>query len=234
MNIQPKIIVMQVALFALVQFAFAQTQKTATLSDRSKVQYTVDPSEKLNGSYTVTQDSNKVYLRGAYKDGQRVGNWYAFNNDTKVFLRYNYDLKKLVSLDTTSVGRIEIDIKADDANVKQKAAIAFPIASIDQYISLLAAETKKRILSENKKAYGILTVDLITAIDADGKPTYSVKYNADGVDITKRINISNKAFDLEWIPATYEGKTYPAVFTVKAQIDLNASASGPQRFIWVY
>ena len=234
MNTKSKLILSFFLLVTSFQIASAQEQKVAMLSDRTKVQYTINPAQKLDGSYSVTQDSNKVYLRGAYKDGQRVGNWYAFNNDTKVFLRYNYDLKKLVSLDTTSIGRLEVEVKTDDPNVKQKASIAFPIASIDQYISLLGAETKKKILLENKKAYGNLIVDLITNIDAQGKATYTAKYTADGMDLTKRINISNKTFNLEWIPANYEGKTYPSVFSVKAKIDFDSNASGPQRFVWVY
>jgi len=214
--------------------AQAQEQKTIPLSDQTKVVYAINDSKKLDGPYSIVKDEDKVFLRGLYKNNERSGNWYAFNDNGKVFLRYNYDLKKLVFLDTLSINRLTVDVKTTDPKIKENASIPIPIASVDQYISLLGTELKRLILKDNKSADGTLDVDLITRIDKSGKPTYEASYKADGLDVVKRLVISEKAFDLDWIPASYNGQNYDSVFSVKARIDFTQKVGVKQRFIWVY
>lgn len=229
-----KISLITVAILSTLQICKAQEQKTSTLSDQTKVVYAMNDSKKLNGAYAVVKNDDEIFLRGVYKDNTRSGNWYAFNNDGKVFLRYNYDLKKLVFLDTTSISRLKVEVIAADPVIKEKASIPVPIASIDQYISLLGTELKRVILKENKSADGTLDADLITNIDKDGKATYEAKYTADGIPVTKRLIISEKAFDIDWIPSSYNGINYASVFSVKARIDFAQKPGIKQRFIWVY
>ena len=234
MNIYKNIYFSAWALFATVQVSNAQEQKTSILSDQTKVVYAMNDSKKFEGTYSVLKDEDKVFLRGVYKDNSRSGNWYAFNNNGNVFLRYNYDLKKLLFLDTISINRIKVDIATNDPLVKEKASIPVPIASIDQYISLLGTELRRVVLKENKSADGTLDADLVTNIDQNGKATYEAHYVADGIPVTKRLIIADKAFDIDWIPSSYNGKNYASVFSVKARIDFAQKPGIKQRFIWVY
>lgn len=221
--------------YLVTSLGLAKAQKTAKLADQTKVSYELNDSKKLNGPYTITKGGeDKIYLRGSYKDGERIGNWYAFNDDGNVFLRYNYDQKKLVYLDTMSINRLRVEVLTKDETTKDKATIPVPIASIDEYVSLLGTEVKRQLLADNKNAQGILDVDLITRIDTKGKPSYEAMYMAQGIPVTKRLVISEKNFALDWIPASYNGKEYPSVFTVKARIDFNEKTPEKQRFTWTY
>lgn len=234
MKINSKIYLSVLAIFAVSQFCQAQDQKTATLSDQTKVVYAMNDSKKLNGVYSVVKDDDKVFLRGVYKDNIRTGNWYAFNNNGNVFLRYNYDLKKLLFLDTTSINRLKIEIEAKDPEAKEKASIPVPISSIDQYISLLGTELRRMVLKENKNAEGTLDADLTTKIDKNGNANYEASYIVDGIPVTKRLIIAEKGFNIDWIPSSYKGVNYASVFSVKARIDFADKPGIKQRFIWVY
>lgn len=223
-----------VACCAISNYVQAQEQKMLFLSDETKVVYALNDSKKLNGAYSVMKDADKVFLRGLYKDNARVGNWYAFNENGNVFLRYNYDLKKLVYLDTTSINRLKVEIDAASPEVKKEASIPVPIASIDQYISLLGSELRRMILRENKNADGSLDADLITNIDKNGKPSYSATYLVDGILVTKRLVIAEKNFNIDWIPASFNGTQYSSSFAVKTRIEFSEKPGIKQRFIWVY
>lgn len=209
-------------------------QNTAMLSDQSKVTYTLNDSKKFEGVYSIEKGEGKVSLRGVYKNNVRSGNWYAFNENGNVFLRYNYDLKKLLFLDTVSTNRLQVNIKTNNPEVKEKATIPIPICSIDQYISILGTELRRVVLKDNKNAEGTLEADLITNIDKNGKATYEASYLADGILVTKRLIIAEKGFDIDWIPSSYNGQTYDSTFSVRAKIEFSQKSGISQRFIWVY
>ena len=215
-----------------VNLAIAQEAKIAVLSDRSKVNYTLNESKHINGSFTVVNAEDKLFLRGAYKDNKRIGNWYAFNTNGNVFLRYNYDSNKLLFLDTVSMSRIKVEIKSKDNAVTEGASIPFPILSVDQYVSLLGTEFKRVILRENKNASGTIDVDFIANIDEKGRSYYEAVYNADNIPTTKKLIISEKPFDLQWIPASYKGDNYASVFSVKVRVNLSDRGVNLQRFNW--
>jgi hypothetical protein len=233
MNLTKKSFLCSFWLLCLGSSSFAQQQKSVILSDQSKLVFNSPDSKRLDGPYIVSSN-DKVFLRGVYKNDMRTGNWYAFNENEKLFMRYNYDLKKILFVDTTSIGRLNINIASSDPVVKEKASIPVPISSIDQYVSLLGAELKRIILKENKNAQGALTADLITNIDKNGRPTYYATYPANGVLAKTRLFVAEKNFNLEWIPASYNGETYASSFSVKAKIDFGQEIPGRQRFQWVY
>jgi hypothetical protein len=203
---------------------------SATLSDNSKVIYNMSEDKKLNGPFAITRE-DKVLLRGSYKDDRRSGNWYCFNPDGSVYMRYNYDQKRLVVLDTARVARAIVEfpgIKEESAN----GSIPVPVCSIDQYVSLLGSEFRRLILAENKNAEGVVPVELIANIDKNGKATYTGNYDAEGVTMTKRLKPVVKLFNIEWLPATMSGKPVEAVFKVNMSVDLSSNDVGRQRFRW--
>lgn len=214
--------------------AFTSVEKTVELSDRSKLVYNVSDDKKLNGAFIISSADNKLLLRGSYKDDKRSGNWYCFNPDGSVFLRYNYDLKKLVSLDTAAVKRVDVVLKTDDKDVKTNAMIPVPICSIEQYVALLGSEFERKILAENKGADGNISADLIASVDENGKATYSAVYMVGGAKAVKKLIVNEKVFDIEWIPASYQGKNIASTFTVNIMANLSTDPTKRQRFMWNY
>ncbi|MBE9586487.1 hypothetical protein IM792_18710 [Mucilaginibacter sp. JRF] len=214
--------------------ALNNVEKTVELSDKSKLVYNVGEDKKLNGAFTISSVENKLLLRGSYKEDQRSGNWYCFNPDGSVFLRYNYDLKKLVSLDTAAIKKVDVVLKTDDKDVKKNAMIPVPICSIEQYVALLGSEFERKIMAENKSAEGTVSADLIASVDENGKATYSAVYMAGGAKAAKKLIINEKVFDIEWIPASYQGKNIASTFTVNMMADFSSDPTKRQRFMWNY
>jgi hypothetical protein len=203
---------------------------SATLPDGSQVVYNISENNKINGAFSILKD-DKLVLRGSYKDNKRFGNWYCFNPDGTVYMRYNYDQKKLVALDTARIARAIVEIpEAKEAGAE--ASIPVPVCSIDQYVSLLGAEFRKIILAENKNAEGVIPVELVASIDKNGKAIYSGTYNAEGVSMTKRLKPDAKLFNIEWLPASCAGEKVAAIFKVNMTVDLSSNDIGRQRFRW--
>ncbi|RYY06451.1 MAG: hypothetical protein EOP43_06310 [Sphingobacteriaceae bacterium] len=215
-------------------FSAVAGPKTIILSDQSKLTYNISDDKKLNGAYILTTPDDKVSLKGAYKDDQRVGNWYTFNPDGTIFLRYNYDLKKLISIDTVAITRVKYEINTTDDEVKKGSNIPVPICSIEQYISLLGSEFKRKILKEDKTASGMLNVNLIANVDANGSARYSANYTIGGVKFNTKLIISEKMFDIEWLPASYKGQKIAGTFIISTQADFSTDPPKRQRFIWNY
>jgi hypothetical protein len=219
---------------ALSFLVVTNEEKAATLSDKSKIVYHVTDDQKMDGAYTITDTENKLLLRGVYKDNQRSGNWFCFNPDGTVFMRYNYDLKKVVALDSKAISRAKIDIDSKDKTIQTDASVPVPVCSVQQYISLVGVEFERQIMQENKSAEGLLEADLIASIDKDGKATYSANYDANGITMKKKIRLNDKLFNIEWIPASYKGEKLASTFAVKIAAQLGSDPRKRQRFTWAY
>ncbi|RYE13448.1 MAG: hypothetical protein EOP45_21165 [Sphingobacteriaceae bacterium] len=163
-----------------------------------------------------------------------MGNWYAFNADGTPFLRYNYDLKKLISIDTVAISRAKFDINTTNTEAKKGSNIPVPICSIEQYISLLGSEFKRKIMKEDKTASGILNVDLIANVDANGSARYSALYTIGGIKFNTKLSIGEKMFDIDWLPASYKSEKFAGTFIVSTQADFSTDPTKRQRFIWNY
>jgi hypothetical protein len=219
---------------AIGLLAMSATEKSGLLSDKSKVLYNINEKKQFEGPFTIMTNDNKTLLRGTYKDNERSGNWFCFNPDGSVFLRYNYDSKKLVSVDTKAISRAKFDIQGASEDVKNGASIPVPICSVEQYISLVGVEFERQILAENKLAQGVLEADLVAKVDANGKATYSAVYQANNIEIIKKIKVNEKLFNIEWIPSSYNGEKLASTFTVKMEVKLGGDPFQRQRFIWAY
>jgi hypothetical protein len=208
------------------------TEKKATLGDFSTLTYNVNDDKKLEGAYTVESMDKKVWLRGSYKSDARSGNWYAFNSDGKVFLRYNYDVKKLLMIDSASLSKFDVEILDKNADAVSKASIPFPICSIDQYLSLFNSQVSAIIGKEVNMGEPQVPIEIAATINSKGRVDYMLTYTVGKMNYTSSIKVLEPKFDLEWIPAMYEGKIIPSKFTVKSTFSKNAK--GAQRFTWNY
>lgn len=208
------------------------TQKTKILADDSRVTYNVNEKNKLEGAYFIENTSRNVWIRGSYKENQRVGNWYAFNNDKTVFLRYNYDLKKILFIDTVALKRAEITII--DKNADGNESIVLPICSIDQYISIIKEAAKASFPKEQIIYNKVLPIEIIATVKSSKEVTYTISYKINGNNYAYDINNKNIDFDIDWIPASHNGKNLEAEFTIQSTLLFSSEKSEKQRFKWNY
>lgn len=208
------------------------TQKTKILSDNSRVTYNVNDKNKLEGPFFIENTSRNIWIRGSYKDNKRVGNWYAFNNDKTVFLRYNYDLKKIVFLDTAALKNAEITIT--DKNANGNGTVALPICSIDQYLSILNEAAKASFPKEQIIYNKVLPIEIIATVKSNEDINYTISYKINGNLYAYDINNKNIDFDIDWIPSSHNGKNLEAEFTVKSSLLFSSESSEKQRFKWNY
>lgn len=206
--------------------------KKIVLSDGSKVDYNIDEKNMLNGAYSISNTDNKLWLRGSYKENQRVGNWYCFNSDGALMLRYNYDLKKIISIDDKFLSKIKFVLDSQNPSVLEKATVPVPICSIDQYLSLFNDQIQNVIGREKKDLPKELPVDIIAKIDSKGSVSYKLAYTLSGYTYSSKLVIKEKMYDLEWAPSIFEGKIVPAEVIISSIIVSNGS--GMQRFKWNY
>lgn len=214
-----------------VTFGLLET-KQGTLSDGSKVSYILDDNKALNGAYSITSPEDKVWLRGSYKDNLRVGNWYCFNSDGSMVLRYSYDLKKVIAIDDKMLAKISFSINDKDESIKEKATVPVPICSIEQYVSLFNEQIYSIITKEQKNLPKELPVDIIASINSKGAVTYKLGYMINGLTYTSKLVVIEKMYDLQWAPAMYEGKIVPSDVVISSKLVLDGNKL--QRFIWNY
>lgn len=218
---------------ALIGTLFTEiTQKTKILSDNSRVTYNVNEKNKLEGAYFVENTNRDIWIRGAYKDNQRIGNWYTFNSDKTVALRYNYDLKKILFLDTIALKKAEITIT--DPNANGNGSVVLPICSIDQYLSVLKAAAKSIFPKEQIVYNKEIPIEIIATVKSSDDVIYTISYKIN--DKMYAFDIKNKDidFDIEWIPSSYNGKNLEAEFSVKSSLLFSDNGSDKQRFKWNY
>lgn len=218
---------------ALIGSFFTElTQKTKVLADDSRLTYNVNEKNRLEGAYFVENTNKDIWIRGAYKDNQRVGNWYAFNNDKTVALRYNYDLKKVIFLDTLALKKAEITIA--DEKAQGKGSVTLPICSIDQYLSILKEAAKSSFPKDQIIYNKEIPIEIIANVKASNDVTYTISYKINDKLYAFDINNKNIDFDIEWIPSTSNGKNIEAEFSIKSSLLFSANGSEKLRFKWNY
>ena len=219
----------------LIGFAFNSfnlTEKTGKLIDKSQVTYNITDNKVLDGVFTIADTAIVTRLRGSYAQNKRVGNWYCFNAQGKVVLRYNYDLNKLVALEKEEFNAVEIKILDKDAKVAEKASVPIPVCAIDQYKSLMIAELKDELSHNGKLSAGNVEAKITALVKADGTAIYTAQYNLAGVSYTTKIYPKDKLFTIQWLPATYEGKALKSEFTFVSSFMFKPGDH--KRFIWNY
>ncbi|MEJ5962250.1 hypothetical protein [Pedobacter immunditicola] len=220
------------SILILASGALAVLEKTGKLVDQSKVSYNINDEKLLDGVYTIADTAHVTRLRGSYAQNKRVGNWYCFNAQGKVVLRYNYDLNKLVALEKEELNAVEIKILDKNAKVAEKASVPIPVCSIDQYKSLMVAELKDELSRHDKLSAGNVDAKITALVKADGTAIYTAQYNLSGVSYTTKIYPKDKLFTIQWLPAAYEGKALKSEFTFVSSFMFKPGDH--KRFIWNY
>ncbi len=209
------------------------TEKTGKLVDGSKVTFNIDDQKSLTGAFKIEGDANMLRLRGSYVANKRSGDWYAFNSKGEMVLRYNYTADKLLSLAKDDLATLEIKVIDKNDNVATNARIPVPICSIEQYKRILTEELKDQLPGKDRADKATVTAEITAMIDNNGAAKYVALYVVNGVENKAVVYLKDKVFNLEWLPAKYEDKTYKSEvkFNTTFQVD---PADNSRRFVWNY
>lgn len=217
---------------SLVSFTLINSvQKEVKLIDESKLTYNLNEKNELHGAYSVENVKNVVTIRGNYTNNKRTGNWYCFNNDKSMFLRYNYDLKKILFIDTTAIKKAEIVVLDKNPDVVKNASISVPVCGLDQYLSLLRREISDNFPPMHMQYTAPMDLEIVAKVDANGQAKYSVNYVFDKIARSLSVYGKNKEFVIDWVPAMYNGKGVASEFKMNAQVSFS-NTDGHKRFNW--
>lgn len=226
--------VLVAAMLAACVTASAQTQeKKVAISKSAELNYTVANDGKTKeGLYAIKNPKNDgVLVRGNYKDGNRAGTWYFFNDKEQLTLRYNYDQKKVLFLDQNALSNVKVNVISDDAEVAKNASVPLPLCPVDLYVNLLGKEIAANYKDPVNNG---ATAEITAHVDEKGKAVYTIAYIT-GKDkkTTPKIIAVNPVFPVEWVPSVYHDKPVAAEFTIYAKIDQGENADENfRRFNW--
>lgn len=206
-------------------------QKEVKLIDDSKLIYHVNEKNELHGAYSVQNTKDNITIRGSYTDNKRTGNWYCFNNDKSLFLRYNYDQKKILFIDTTAIKKAEIVIIDKNPEAVKNASISVPVCPLDQYVSFLKKEISDVFPQPHMQYATPTSLEIVAKVDANGQAKYQVNYIFDKIKRSISVSGKSKAFVIDWVPAMYEGKGVASEFKVATEISFSNN-DGHRRFNW--
>lgn len=209
---------------------FDKVEKSAKLIDQSKVFYNLSEDDKLEGAYEIKDVNQLTRLRGSYIKNKRSGNWYCFDASGKMVLRYNYDLKKLVSLDEDQFAGVSVTVLDKDPDAVKNASMPVAVCSMDQMKKIVEEQLKNDIPAKMKAEGGQVTADFSIKVNPDGEAKYFAKYVFKDLSYTTMVYVKSKVFELEWLPATYNGKAYKSEVTFSSTFDL--IPGDHKRFIW--
>ncbi|RZL34815.1 MAG: hypothetical protein EOP00_30945 [Pedobacter sp.] len=222
------------ALIASIINPETSVQKTKILIDNSRLTYNINEKNKLEGAYFVENTDRNIWIRGSYKEEKRVGNWYAFNSNKTVFMRYNYDTKKILALDTIALKKAEITITDKNEEYAKNASAPLPICSIDQYTSLLVEAAKTSFPKDNIIYNKPFSITINAVVKSAKNVTYTASYAYLGRNYVFDISTKNLDFNIDWIPSSYNGKDVEAEFKVTTSTEFSTNGTGKLRFKWNY
>lgn len=208
-------------------------EKTGTLVDNSKVTYNITEDKKLDGPIQVTDNDKVVRLTGMYTANKRSGNWYCFDKNGKLALRYNYTAGKLVALEQEAFSSVDIKVMDRDPEVVKNARIPVPICDLEQYKKIMLAELEDQIPPKERAAKARVNAEITAMIDASGEAKYVALYSINNVEHKATLFLKDKVFTINWLPAELNGKTYRSELKFSGVFDIDPSNLN-KRFIWNY
>lgn len=230
MNIKSFALVLILGSFYSLGFAQKASKKNVNLPDDSKFVYSV-VDNSYSGIYEAKNKNGDVITRGKYLNDQRVGNWFFLNGDNTLYLRYDYDNKKILFVDGKSIAFATIKINTEKDEDKKLASVPLPLISIEQYASLLTTLVKDKIPSEVKKAHKALKVDIVAEIDVNGKAAYLAQYVVEDKVKTQRFDLLGQNYVIDWIPASLNNKKLSSQFSFNTEFSFPKDEVGQMKRI---
>lgn len=230
-----KSILSGLAILLAMGIANAQTPKERkkVLFEDTELIYTVTEKNEKNGPvYIKDSKKDKTYLKGLNAQDKPTGKWYFYNEDGTLESHYNFDLNKLLYIDTAYLKKIDVAILDKNPNIVQNASI--PILLYPSHLFLKQIANDVQIPEEDYMGQINLAVKLKAIIQVNGGVEYFVEYLVERKTVERKIILSNTDLKDIWIPANYNGKAIKSSFSINTSISNDESKSNHRKFNWNY
>jgi len=212
----------------------AQTskEKKKLIDESTELIYTVtDKNEKNGPVYIRDTKQNKTYLKGTNNNNQPAGKWYFYNEDGTLESHYNFDLNKLLYIDSAYLKKIEVKILDHDPEIVQNTSIPTLLYPSHLLLKLIANDVQ--IPDADFGGKNQLPIKLTVIISANGDTEYYIEYAVGNLFTKKKVVLTTKFLDNIWIPSHYKNKNIKSSFTINTSINSDYKA-GHRKFNWTY
>jgi hypothetical protein len=228
-----KSILSGIAILLTMGIASAQTPKERkkVLFEDTELTYTVTEKNEKNGPVFIKDSKKgKTYLKGLNAQDKPSGKWYFYNEDGSLESHYNFDLNKLLYIDTAYLKKIEVKIMDKNPDIVQNASI--PILLYPSHLFLKQISNDVQIPEEDYNGQSNLAVKLKAIIQVNGGVEYSVEYLVERRTVERKIILSNTDLKNIWLPATYKGNHIKSSFSINTSVSSDKTKSNHSKFYW--
>ncbi|WP_395626656.1 hypothetical protein [Daejeonella sp.] len=229
-----KSILLGIAILLTMGIASAQTPKERkkVLFEDTELTYTVTDKNEKNGPVFIKDSKkDKTYLKGLNAKDKPSGKWYFYNEDGTLESHYNFDLNKLLYIDTAYLKKIEVKILDKDPEIVQNASI--PTLLYPSHLLLKLISNDVQISDADFGGKNQLPIKLTVIISDNGDTEYYVEYAVGNLFTKKKVVLTTKFLDNIWIPSHYKNKNIKSSFTINTSINSDYKA-GHRKFNWTY
>lgn len=234
--LKPSLIVLLLGFAGTSAYAQAQElkEKKIALSDDIKITYHVNKENIKEGAFYIRQSKpEQLLVKGSYTDNKKSGNWYFYNESGKPETIYSFHQNKLAFIDSALLNKITINLPEQDKEVIENARIPVLLSPIKLLLSELSNSIS--IPGDHFLVNQPLAIQIKAAIDVNGESKYYVTYKHNGRNIEQQVKLKKSAFEIGWIPASYNAKPIKSEYIVNTAINNPAeSEDGHRRFQWNY
>jgi hypothetical protein len=229
-----KSILSGIAILLTLGLANAQTPKERkkVLFEDTELIYTVTDKNEKNGPVFIKDSKKgKTYLKGLNAQDKPSGKWYFYNEDGTLESHYNFDLKKLLYIDSAYLKKIEVAILDKDPEIVQNASIPTLLYPSHLFLKLIANDVQ--IPNADFAGKNQLPIKLTVIIQANGDTEYYIEYAVGNLFTKKKVVLTTKFLDTIWIPSHYKNINIKSSFTINTSINSDYKA-GHRKFTWTY
>ena len=229
-----KSILSGIAILLIMGIANAQTpkEKKKVLLEDTELIYTVTEKNEKNGPVFIKDSKKgKTYLKGLNAQDKPSGKWYFYNEDGTLESHYNFDLNKLLYIDTAYLKKIEVKILDKDPEIVQNASIPTLLYPSHLFMKLIVNDVQ--IPDADFAGKNQLPIKLMVIIQADGDTEYFIEYANGNLFTRKKVVFTTKFLDNIWIPSHYKNKNIKSSFAINTSINSDYKA-GHRKFNWTY
>jgi hypothetical protein len=229
-----KSILSGIAILLTLGIANGQTPKERkkVLFEDTELIYTVTEKNEKNGPVFIKDSKkDKTFLKGLNAQDKPSGKWYFYNEDGSLESHYNFDMNKLLYIDTAYLKKIDVKILDKDPEIVQNASI--PTLLYPSHLLLKLISNDVQISDADFGGKNQLPIKLTVIIQATGDTEYYVEYAVGNLFTKKKVVLTTKFLDNIWIPSHYKNKNTKSSFTINTSINSDYKA-GHRKFNWTY
>lgn len=208
----------------------AQTpkEKRKVLFENTELIYNVTEKNEKNGLVLIKNlKEDKTYLKGFNTNDKPSGKWYFYNENGTLESHYNFDLNKLLYIDSTYLKKIDVAILDKDPEIVQNASIPTLLYPSHLFLKLIANDVQ--IPEGAFEGRNQIPIKLTVIIETDGESEYFIEYAQGNLYTKRKIVITTKFLDNIWIPSHYKTKNIKSSFTINTMINSDSQV-GHRKF----